>query len=290
MCTGCPRGKGSSGEKDVSQGNAHVLESGHHAAATPLAPPICDCCGSSAWRLAFAADGMHLGRCAECGLHYVAEMPTQAQRVQEMSERKFGKGGHVLEASKHLAGETIRRKEFQHYVDLARTHAPPGSWLDLGCGTGVLMQCAEGAGQAIEGIELTPDRREATSRLVRGHIYDQPLELLDLPSASYAAIFMINVFSHLVRPSIIVAEILRVLRPGGVLGGAYQRDRRRGSALAQVGLESGHHLTSWATVPRSTMGVGSASPWWRANRSGSRRASSRASGSRRPAGRRHAMS
>ena len=160
---------------------------------------------------------MHLGRCAECGLHYVAEMPTQAQRVEEMSERKFGKGGHVLEASKHLAGETIRRKEFQHYVDLARTHAPPGPWLDLGCGTGVLMQCAEGAGQAIEGIELTPDRREATSRLVKGHIYDQPLELLDLPSASYAAIFMINVFSHLVRPSIIVAEILRVLRPGGVL-------------------------------------------------------------------------
>ena len=166
----------------------------------------------------------------------VAEMPTQAQRVEEMSERKFGKGGHVLEASKHLAGETIRRKEFQHYVDLARTHAPPGPWLDLGCGTGVLMQCAEGAGQAIEGIELTPDRREATSRLVKGHIYDQPLELLDLPSASYAAIFMINVFSHLVRPSIIVAEDSPGAAPRRCSGGAYQRDRRRGSALAQVGL------------------------------------------------------
>src|SRR5262249_25263021 len=158
---------------------------------------------------------MHLGRCAECGLHYVAEMPTQAQRVEEMSERKFGKEGQVLEASKYLAGETIRRKEFQHYVDLARAHAPAGPWLDVGCGTGVLMQCAEAAGLTIEGIELTPDRREATARLVRGHIYNQPLELLGLPPASYAAIFMINVFSHLVRPSIIFAEVRRLLQPGG---------------------------------------------------------------------------
>lgn len=160
---------------------------------------------------------MHLGRCAECGLHYVAEMPTQAQRVGEMAERKFGKGGQVLEARKQLAGETIRHKEFQRYVDLARAHAPAGPWLDVGCGTGVLMQSAEAAGQAIEGIELTPDRREAAARLVNGHIYDQPLEALKLPAASYAAIFMINVFSHLVRPSIIFAEIHRLLQPGGVL-------------------------------------------------------------------------
>ncbi|MFL5334502.1 MAG: class I SAM-dependent methyltransferase [Geminicoccaceae bacterium] len=201
----------------MPQANAEYPASAQHVAGPVPAAPACDCCGSRAWKLAFAADGMHLGRCAECGLHYVAEMPTQAQRVDEMAERKFGKQGHVLEASRHLAGETIRRKEFQHYVDLAHAHAPAGPWLDLGCGTGVLMQCAEAAGQAIEGIELTPDRREATARLVKGHIYDQPLESLALPSASYAAMFMINVFSHLVQPSIVFAEIHRLLVPGGVL-------------------------------------------------------------------------
>src|SRR5215218_8920314 len=162
-------------------------------------------------------NGMHLGRCAECGLHFVAEMPTQDQRVDEMSEGVFGQGGHVLEAKKHLAGETIRRQEIRHYVGLAATYAPAGRWLGLGCGTGVLMQSAEEQGRSIEGIELTPDRREASAQLVKGHIYDQPLESLGLPGGSYAAIFMINVFSHLVWPSVILAEIHRVLMPGGIL-------------------------------------------------------------------------
>ena len=74
----------------------------------------------------------------------------------------------------------------------ARTVAGPGVWHRR-------AHAVRGGGRASDRRHRADaGPREATSRLVKGHIYDRPLELSDLPPASYAAIFMINVFSHLV--------------------------------------------------------------------------------------------
>ncbi|UCG47796.1 MAG: class I SAM-dependent methyltransferase [Phycisphaerales bacterium] len=177
----------------------------------------CDCCGSSRWEYKFSEGGFDLGRCAECGLHYIAQMPTQEGRMMEMEHRRFGANRRVIDAGLQRDEETRYRGRFQHYVELARRFAPPGKWLDVGCGTGTLIGLVEELDIDIEGIELTPDRREAARRLTGATIYDRPIEALDLAEESFAVVTLTNVFSHLVSPARTFSHIRRLLRMGGVL-------------------------------------------------------------------------
>ena len=100
---------------------------------------------------------------------------------------------------------------------LAGELAPPGRWLDIGCGTGTLLRVAEQHGIATDGIELMSARRDVARQQTSARIFEQPLEDLRLPDASYAAVFMVNVFSHLFAPSATFAEIRRILVPGGIV-------------------------------------------------------------------------
>jgi SAM-dependent methyltransferase len=184
-------------------------------APTTIAP--CDCCGSGDWEYLLAAGGHHLGRCRSCGLLYVRNRPSTAQRLEELAQEVFGEGRRANEARHHLRGEKILRQRYQRLATLAKELAPPGHWLDIGCGTGTLLKVAEEHGIAIDGIELMPARRDAARQRTSARIYVRPLEDLELPDASYAAIFMVNVFSHLFSPSATFAEIQRILVPSGIV-------------------------------------------------------------------------
>ena len=176
----------------------------------------CDCCGGEDWEYLLATDGHRLGRCRQCGLLYVGNRPSTAQRMGELDQGVFGEGRRTNEASRHLREEKVVRHRYERLVALALKLAPPGRWLDIGCGTGTLLRVAGQHGIAIDGIELTPARRDTARQRTAARIYGQPLEDLHLPDASYAAIFMVNVFSHLVSPSATFAEVHRILIPGGI--------------------------------------------------------------------------
>lgn len=183
-----------------------------HTATLP-----CDCCGASAWTSAFTQHGLDLGRCGDCGLYYVAQSPQAEQRIAELESGHFADGQQVANAETHLRSEQLRRHDFQSYIDVARRFVPDGKWLDVGCGTGTLISLAQQEGIGIEGIELTADRGALAQRHTGAVIHTQPLEALCLPPASFAAVTMINVFSHLISPSESLAHVHRILAPGGVL-------------------------------------------------------------------------
>jgi 2-polyprenyl-3-methyl-5-hydroxy-6-metoxy-1,4-benzoquinol methylase len=184
------------------------------ALRTSLAP-ICDCCHSDAWDYLFSENDYDLGRCQNCGLHYIKQMPDQAKRMTEMEN---GHPGEQVQSNAvlHLRGEQQRETAFQRYVDLGSANAPLGRWLDIGCGTGTLISLATRKGIFVEGIELTADRREAARKQTGATIYSEPLEALRLGPSSFAAVTMINVFSHLVSPMTTFREINRILKPNGI--------------------------------------------------------------------------
>ena len=178
----------------------------------------CDCCGGRNWTSLFTERGVHLGRCADCGLLYVAEIPSDTDRACEIEQGSFAAGRlATFDADAHQQGEDKRAELFAHFVDLVAAKAPAGPWLDVGCGAGSLMRLVEGRGIAIQGIELDPDRCRLARAATEGRVYDQPLEVLGFPDDHFAAIILINVFSHLPRPSSLFHEAHRVLAPGGVI-------------------------------------------------------------------------
>jgi ubiquinone/menaquinone biosynthesis C-methylase UbiE len=177
----------------------------------------CDCCGSGDWQPLFSENGIQLGKCPGCDLHSIEDIPEHDARMSEMEDGHYAGHLEILAAERQVRSERIQIDRFQHYVDIAKPLTPGGTWLDIGCGAGLLLSLAQRAGYTGEGIELNADRRAAAEKITGVTVHPAPLEDLDLPAASVDVISMINVFSHLTSPAATLAEIRRVLKPGGLL-------------------------------------------------------------------------
>jgi ubiquinone/menaquinone biosynthesis C-methylase UbiE len=178
--------------------------------------PTCNACGGHDRDDLFTVNGFTLGRCTTCNLHYVDPMPDHDERMADQAAGEYGDGKQVLDADKQLASERTRTAQFQRYLDLVDKWTKPGKLLDVGCGAGHLLTLADQAGYHPEGIELTTERVVVAGR-TGATIHVQPVEELSLPADRYAAITMLDVFSHLADPKATFVELGRLLQSGGVL-------------------------------------------------------------------------
>jgi ubiquinone/menaquinone biosynthesis C-methylase UbiE len=100
--------------------------------------------------------------------------------------------------------------------------------LDLGCGTGIAARAIAsrpGFKGSVSGIDLSDHLVEAAIQLATGEGLGSRVSFkvgdsqnLDLPPASFDAVIAHTLFSHLDDPPKVLAEMRRVLRPGGVIG------------------------------------------------------------------------
>ena len=98
--------------------------------------------------------------------------------------------------------------------------------LDLACGPGLVsceMAQMVGPNGYVTGVDISPDllveaKQAASSQgienvsFVQGNVYE-----LDLPENHYDFVYARFLFQHLEQPADALAQILRVLKPGGVL-------------------------------------------------------------------------
>jgi ubiquinone/menaquinone biosynthesis C-methylase UbiE len=92
--------------------------------------------------------------------------------------------------------------------------------LDVACGTGVVALTAARAGAQVTGLDLTPElieRARYNSQLAGVKIdwHEGDAEKLPFPDANFDAV--LSQYGHMFapRPEVAVAEMLRVLKPGG---------------------------------------------------------------------------
>lgn len=92
--------------------------------------------------------------------------------------------------------------------------------LDVACGTGVVAVTAALRGAQVDGLDLSPallDEARRNAALVDApmHFREGDVEALPYPDASFDVV--LSQFGHMFapRPEVAIAEMLRVLRPGG---------------------------------------------------------------------------
>ena len=168
---------------------------------TPAACPACQAlqnfgCGTK--------NGCELFRCATCRTLYAATtLPGSRQDYDG-----YYHAGNLTVPSFVLdrVGEIVAG--FSRYRQENR-------FLDLGCGAGVLMDAAARAGWEVCGLDVS---RKAVEHLRRAGYDVFHGELLEAgyPEGHFDVVAASELLEHVTDPRTIVAEVARILRPGGL--------------------------------------------------------------------------
>src|SRR5215470_2313301 len=94
--------------------------------------------------------------------------------------------------------------------------------LDVACGTGVVSISAARMGAKVTGLDLTPElleRARENARISRVEIEFHEGDAECLPFADSLFDVVVSQFGHIFapRPELAIAEMLRVLKPGGTI-------------------------------------------------------------------------
>jgi len=91
----------------------------------------------------------------------------------------------------------------------------PGRVLDIGCGPGLLLRAFQASGWTVHGTELDARAARRASERVGVVVGDADPAQLPWPESHFDAVVMWHVLEHLREPHCVLAEVARVLRPGG---------------------------------------------------------------------------
>ena len=180
----------------------------------------CAICGSADRGPSLVYEGYHIAECPQCGVWYVVNRPA-AERLFELYDTGELFGG--VDDSTPLPEEAYRtpawkQKEHQRILDwLAELGATSGKLLDVGCLWGIFLAHASARGFDVQGVE--PHRRAVEH--VREHlgfpVFHGLLREAQFPDNHFDVVTMLDVIEHVHDPVAEIAEIRRILKPGGVL-------------------------------------------------------------------------
>ncbi|MBV8909136.1 MAG: class I SAM-dependent methyltransferase, partial [Gammaproteobacteria bacterium] len=89
-----------------------------------------------------------------------------------------------------------------------------GSMLDVGCGSGEVLQSAFERGWRVQGVE--PERSAAEMARERGvEVVNATLEESELAQRSYDVVSAFHVLEHMAKAREFLRSMIRLVRPGG---------------------------------------------------------------------------
>ena len=149
-------------------------------------------------------------RCRQCGLVYTNPRRKADDILDDYEE---------VEDPLYLEEREGRVLTFRRNLRPLESLAPPTSGtrlLDVGCHIGVFVEIARERGWDAWGVE--PSRWAAAQAQARGlQVINGTLRQAAFPAASFDVVTLWDVIEHLADPRGEIAEVYRILKPGGLL-------------------------------------------------------------------------
>ena len=191
--------------------------------STPVSPeekkPVpCAVCGDSMFKPSISCEGFSYVRCARCGLVQMNPQPLEGETRRRYDDRH---------GEEYLSYELANEGSFLALALLALKDAgfeeieseflkkPPARLLDIGCATGSLLAHLRERGWETTGVEISGPQAEYGREKRNLDVRNLPLEESHFPDAHFNAILASHLIEHLNNPAALVAEVYRILAPGG---------------------------------------------------------------------------
>lgn len=156
--------------------------------------PPCPLCDRRENEKTFSDNGCELRACNNCGLFFVHPYPRAQRRHDEVMAGKL-EGIDLLDCRRRYEGERLYYD--RHFAAIAEECEGARSFLDVGCGTGHLLERLAGrAGLLRMGIELNAQAAQFARSVARCEIAEVPFEEFRARER-FDVITLINVFSHI---------------------------------------------------------------------------------------------
>ena len=151
--------------------------------------------------------GFDLLVCRGCGTLYVASLPTNESRMH------YETGVYYNDENLAIPDFVIGRLE--EIVASFEPSRHTNRLLDIGCGAGALLTVARQAGWDAEGVEVSIPTVEHLRK--QGlNVFPGELAQAKFPDGHFDVVTAGELIEHVPDPSSLIAEVARILRPGGV--------------------------------------------------------------------------
>jgi SAM-dependent methyltransferase len=170
------------------------------------APRRCPACGASEAERVGEKDEFTMLSCRACATLYVAELPG-ASAAQDY-DSYYGEGNLAVP-------EFINRRLDEIIAGFAR-YRRGGRLLDVGCGAGTFLRAARRSGWEAVGVEVSATAAEH-NRAEGFEVFNGELAEARYPEGEFDVVVLSEVLEHVPEPREMLREVLRVMRPGGLL-------------------------------------------------------------------------
>jgi 2-polyprenyl-3-methyl-5-hydroxy-6-metoxy-1,4-benzoquinol methylase len=177
----------------------------------------CYICGSAKNRSLCNIPIGTIVRCVECETVYRAVVVTGDEY------RKLYQSEAMMETPFYLANKIATDPKAEPMPTFARglrrlgELRTPGRLLDVGCSYGAFMVLAQGVGWSTSGVELSESAAKFAREERHLDVFSGTVEQATYPEGYFDTVTLWDVIEHLDNPVSTMAEIRRIMAPGGIL-------------------------------------------------------------------------
>jgi len=186
----------------------------------------CNYCGQNDTELVNEGPDLYLNRktnyrlvrCRQCGLIY--QNPQLS--LLELSDHYPTNEYELYSKNTALKNTTAYNANLHHamirrYKRISQRINKPGSLLDVGCATGTFITVVQEQGWKVTGIEFNAETASYARNTFNLNVHSGTLEDIKLPNNSFDVVTFWDVFEHVQDPKATLAEVVRILKPNGLL-------------------------------------------------------------------------
>ncbi|MDP2905982.1 MAG: class I SAM-dependent methyltransferase [Candidatus Omnitrophota bacterium] len=176
----------------------------------------CPLCGADNCRKIYVERGsLGIVSCNNCGLIYVNPRLAHPEAIYSGNAEKYFQEARLIFEGKL---PHHRDKNYRDDLKLIRRYKPAGNFLDVGTNMGFFLRNAKNwKGWEIYGVEPSVSLSEMARRYFGLNVKTAFLENAGFKADFFDIVTLTDVFEHIADPSVLLAEIKRVIKPDGVL-------------------------------------------------------------------------
>jgi SAM-dependent methyltransferase len=179
----------------------------------------CPVCDSGAVYTAFDRGQYIYKQCSSCGVLFVANALCAQEIYDHYSESYYEAVASGFEERSgypsYMAAQDTLEKSFSQKLTLLRERMPSGRLLDAGTAYGTFLRLASPHYECI-GLDVSAYAASVALREFGMHVMVGSVAQAPFAAETFDAIVMWDIIEHLLNPVDALAEVYRMLKPGGI--------------------------------------------------------------------------